>query len=117
MQAALAIFLIISIIACLLSAPIIYLLRRRKTNADVANSEPYRKALSFWQVVPGLAFIILMYFLLAQEHVASSSWLGQRLAAKDGHTRFFVLAAVIWFAIVLLVAALTHRRRRSRPNS
>ena len=112
MLAVWTILLICTLLALALVAPFVYLRRRRRRRRGVAQVGLLNSPVTFKQALPGLLFVAVMFVLLAQEHIAPTSWLGSRLAATNGHTLFFLFYAVVGFAIAHLIRALINRKQR-----
>jgi len=102
--AATVILVIATVLALLVAAPLLYLLRRARRRTQGEQSRPEQLGLSgqpltLLQALPGLLIVAVLFFAFATEYIAPQSWLGQRVTTMEGKLWLFVLVWLTLFAI------------------
>jgi hypothetical protein len=112
--AATVILAIVSILALLAAAPLIYLLRRARRKARQDQSGLAPQPLSLLQALPGLFIVVALFFAYAAEYIAPQSWLGQRVTTLEGKFWLFLLVWVTLFAVERAIRSLRRRNEDDR---
>ena len=110
---ALLIFALVTVLAIVLSLPIIYWLRRRRRKQKVNDELNVLNArLTLLQALPGLIFAAVLATAFLTEYIAPSSWFGQRISGWEGKVWFFIFGYICVTVIELTFRAFA----RKRPN-
>ncbi len=100
-SAAILIFAVCSVLAIVVAAPLIYLVRRKRKRSGTQSEQPTSKSLSLAQALPGLLLVVFMFLVFAHQFIAPDSWLGSKVTTQEGRLWFSLL-------VVLIVMVLSH---------
>ena len=103
------IFVFASVLALLIAAPWIYLLRRSRRRQKLRPQTIATQSLNWKQAVPGLILAAVLFFAYAAEYIAPESWLGLRVRTLEGKFWLFVLLWLVLYSIERIVRRLASK--------
>jgi hypothetical protein len=106
-SAALVILVIVTVLALFISAPFLYLSRRRKKRGAAALKEtqggvPPRALLGI------AAYVAVMFFGFAYAYTEPDTWFGQQMKTGIGRLSFFLVPLLIVVVLSYLLATRKH---------
>jgi hypothetical protein len=110
-----------SALAVVLAMPLIVWLRRRRARVPRSSGMGSADA-TLLDVAPGLLVVVMLLVGFASEYLAPDSWLGQRMAQRDGKFWFFLLVMIpvcllelAWMPVLKSWRERIRSRTRRRP--
>jgi cytochrome c biogenesis factor len=100
--AATIILLIATVLALVVTAPLLYFLRKNRKKPTSAAPAQTTQSLTVIQALPGILVVIALFFAFAMEYIAPHSWLGQRITTMEGR---FWFTALVWLALFAVARA------------
>jgi hypothetical protein len=93
------------VLAFLISAPFVYLARRRLKSKGLVSS----RSIPRQELATLLAFVAVMFFGFAYAHIEPETWFGKLMATNTGRIAFLTVPALVLTVLRTLL-------RRSRPH-
>jgi heme/copper-type cytochrome/quinol oxidase subunit 2 len=113
---ALLILAICTVLAVVVAAPFIYLvrwLRRRRTNQG---RESVGKKMTVAEVLPQVLLVLVMFLAFAHEIIAPEGWLGSRVKTGEGKFWFSVLIFLLLLVLNYAWTLFKYRKRNTKQD-
>ena len=111
------ILVVASILALVVAAPLLYLLRRARRRRIAQLPDQATQHLSLLQALPGLLIVFALFFAYAAEYIAPQSWLGQQVTTMEGKFWLSILVWVTLFAVARAIRSLSGKSSKNQGST